>query len=203
MIPRFPACAVFLAALCAAAPAAAKGGSEDAAKVPIARRVEICNSAGVEGVQYLTPFLTVPRSVDVSDSTEKDTVITSSPAWMYRPLYRLAKGRESRIDIEGPTDLVVITLAPFLHAGVGFKMDYALSVHLDGGDPQRVDLHTQRSNPLYTAHLRGTTFGIPKAFLVAVPGGKHSVYVTAVDGPFDFCFATFQEARTPAEELRK
>jgi hypothetical protein len=129
-------------------------------------------------------------------------MLTSTAVWINKPLYRLVKEHESRIDLDGPTDLTVITIVPFKNAGIGFKMDYTVSVRLDDGDAQVVDLHTQRGNPLYTTRVPGMTFGLPKAFLVSVPGGRHSVYLKPVDGPYDFAYAIFQVTAPPAEDLR-
>jgi hypothetical protein len=204
---RLPLFALALLALCTAAPALAGKGDKEAKDdqkgTSIARRVAICNSAGLVGVQDLTPFVNVPLSVEISDTTGRDTLLTSTAVWVNKPLYRLVKDRESRIDLDGPVAITVITMVPFGSSSMGFRMDYTMSNRLDEGEPQILDLHTQRGNPLYTTRVPGMTFGLPKAYEVSVPGGKHSLYLKPVDGSFDFLYAIFQISAIPMEDQRK
>jgi hypothetical protein len=181
----------------------ALAGKDEAGKPVIARRVALCNSAGLVGPQDISPFVSVPVPVEISDTTSADTMLTSTAVWVNKSLYRLVKDHESRVDVEGPTDLTVISMVPFKNNGLGFKMDYTISVRIDDGEPQIVDLHTQRGNPLYTTRVPGLTFGLPRAFMVVVPGGKHSVYVKPLEGPFDFAYSIFQVTAVPPEDLRK
>jgi hypothetical protein len=201
---RFQILAVAILAVCAVTPALA--GKDDKAGDSsrlIARRVAICNSAGVVGVQDLTPFLNVPTPIEMADTTGRDSLITSTAVWINRSLYRLNKDHESRIDVEGPTDLTVVTMAPFHEDNTGFKMDYTMSVRIENGGSQEIDLHTQRSSPLYTTRNTGMAFGQPKAFLVSIPGGRHSVYFKVIDGPVTFVYGIFHVTSIPPEELRK
>ncbi|MBI5837974.1 MAG: hypothetical protein HZB25_12085 [Candidatus Eisenbacteria bacterium] len=207
MKSRFLVLPLVILALCAAFAPSSAGKDEkdakDAKQGPVlARRIGIVGTVGVVGPQDLTPFINVAQSVELSDSTERDTMITSSAVWVNKPLYRLVKEREARVDLEGPIALTVITMMPFEHSGLGFAMDYAVAIRLDEGDAQALPLNTRRSNPLYTTRVPGMTFGVPRAFEVVVPEGKHSVYLKVAGGPAKFVFAIFQVSATPLEDQR-
>ena len=195
---RVPLVLLSLLLCCVAAPAGAKdkGDNKGAA---VARCVEICNSAGLTGVQDITPFVCVPHRISLSDTTQSDTMLTSTAVWVGRPLYRLVKDHESRIDLDGPQDLTVVTMMPFAKTVQEFARTYTMSVRIDDGDPQIVTQGTRRGNPIYTTRVPGLTFGIPRALMVNVPGGKHSVYLKPVDGPFEFLYAIFYVTAPPRE----
>jgi hypothetical protein len=168
--------------------------SEDAGSAPagICKRVRMVNSTGLQGVQDLTPFLVVPQWANVSDTTSADTMLTSTAVWNQKPLYRVTPSRETRIDVDGPTHLTVISMVPFHRPNLGYEMYYSMAIRMDERKPETVWLKTTRANPLYTTGVPGWTFGLPEAIGVEVPGGRHSVYVKYVAGDFDFAYTCFQ-----------
>ncbi len=171
----------------------ATGSAEEKAAPAYCHRVRMVASAGVQGVQDQTPFMVVPEWANMSDTTSADTMLTSTKVWDGKPLYRINKERESRIDVEGPTSLAVVSMAPFHREGLAYEMYYAVSIRVDDNKPEVVWLKTTRANPLYTTQVPGWTFGLPEPVEVNLPAGKHSVYVKFAKGDFDFAYVTFQK----------
>ena len=182
-------CTIVILALGAVVASAA----ESSAPAVIAHRIKLVNSSGVTGAQDITPFFTVPKWVYFSDTTSSDTMLTSTRVWSEKPLFRVTSERESRIDIDGPTTLTVISLMPFHHDGMGYQAKYNMVVRVDDGPPQTVALRTTRANPLYTTRVPGWTFGLPDGFDLPLPAGKHTVYVKAAPGPYPFMYVVCQK----------
>jgi hypothetical protein len=183
-------CTIAILALSAAA---AWAGGEKTAAAPIAHRIKLVNSSGVTGAQDITPFFTVPKWVYFSDTTFSDTMLTSTRVWSGKPLFRVTPEHESRIDLDGPTTLTVISLMPFHRDGLGYQAKYNIIVRIDDQAPQSVALKTSRSNPLYTTRVPGWTFGLPDGFDLPLGPGKHSIFLKAAPGPYEFLYVVSQK----------
>lgn len=172
---------------------AAPASAAEPAAPAYCHRVRMVSSAGVQGVQDQTPFMVVPEWATCSDTTSADTMLSSTRVWDGKPLYRVTKERETRIDVEGPSSLAVVSMAPFHRQGLGYEMNYSISIRVDDNKPEVVWLKTTRANPLYTTQVPGWTFGLPEPVEVNLPAGKHSVYVKFATGDFDFAYTIFQK----------
>lgn len=167
----------------------------------IIRRIMLVNSSGVTGVDQQVPFFPVPRILNLSDTTTADTILTSSVVWTIEPLWRITKTHESRVDVVGPVSITCITMAPYHRPGLQYRISYRMGIRIDEGRTESVLIGTTRGNPLYTTRLPGWTFGAPQAFDIQVPSGRHSVYIKADKGPFDFLYCMFQANRPPPEDV--
>ena len=202
-----PGIILLLAITLLPAPGSARDSDKDKAKdaapdtTSFLHRIMLVNSSGVVGVDQQVPFFPVPRIVTLSDTTSADTILTSSVVWTIEPLWRITKTHESRIDLVGPVNITCITMAPYHRPGLQYRMSYRMSNRIDDGKPESILIGTTRGNPLYTTRLPGWTFGAPQAYDIQVPAGRHSLYIKAEKGPFDFLYCMFQESRPPPEDV--
>src|SRR5206468_5253749 len=140
-------------------------------------------TTGVPGVEDMAPYFSVPLTINLSDATPSDTLMTSSSAWWNLPLWHLAAAKESRLDIEGPVTVTLISLAPVNEKNVIPILRYRFSVRLDKGAPATILQTARIGNPL---SVRGgnALCGMPQSFEVQVPAGRHSVYFKIAEGDF-------------------